>query len=282
MPPGVHLQDAGLGQFGRAHGSGSRVSRVRVGAGGHAVPRAFGRRTIGVRRWEVGAARVGGGPGRVAAARRTGRSQPEVRGASAPSMRNSIVASDHPGIQRKPKDRRAPSMPSDLRVRRRDGLAAAREVDDLVVAEQVRAVVRTISRIGEGDLADLGVGRSVAAHLDEVPQGPGVGRDEDLRLGRVGQDRPRGLAGLLPPQRPVLDRRELGRSGRRPAPGRRPGSCSMASSQIRAARGRRRSASGSTNDAVRLVDEPLAELRIPESGPVPDQFVRERPADARR
>src|SRR4051794_16675224 len=88
----------------------------------------------------------------------------------------------------------------DLAVRGGRRLVPAREVDQRIVAEQARALGPEELQDRDRHLADLDVGRRVAAHLDEVPQGPGVGGDEDLGLGGVGQDAPRRLARLLPPQ----------------------------------------------------------------------------------
>jgi len=94
---------------------------------------------------------------------------------------------------------------SDLAVFGSDGLAACGEVEEGVVAEEVGCFLLKQLADGDGQAADLNVGRRVAAHLDEMAQGPGVGRDQDLGLGGMGQDATRRLAGFLAPEGPVGD-----------------------------------------------------------------------------
>ena len=72
-----------------------------------------------------------------------------------------------------------------------------------IVAENVRRFGLHDLQHLHGELADFDLRVPAGAHLDEMPQGPGVGRDEDLRFGRIGQDAAGRLPGQLPPQRPV-------------------------------------------------------------------------------
>ena len=74
---------------------------------------------------------------------------------------------------------------------------------ELVIAEQVRRFGLHELQHLDGQLADLDLGVPAGPHLDEVPQGPGVGGDEDLRLRGVGQHAARRLPGQLAPQRLV-------------------------------------------------------------------------------
>ena len=74
------------------------------------------------------------------------------------------------------------------------GLAAFGQIDQSVIAEQVGCFLLKKLAHGDRQSADLNVGRRVTAHLDEMAEGPAVGRHENLGLGGVGQNaaRPRG------------------------------------------------------------------------------------------
>src|SRR2546430_4551717 len=74
---------------------------------------------------------------------------------------------------------------------------------ELVVAEQVGGLALHELQNFDGELADFDLGMPAATQLDEVPQGPGISGDENLGLGRVGQDAAGGLAGELAAQRLV-------------------------------------------------------------------------------
>ena len=248
MPLGVHFQDAGMRTFGRAHDdrsegrrlgviqrgrrfteAGQPASNAGTAQGAGSKRRAEGRRGRG-RPPEIGPSE-GLTYGTIRdRTRRTATIDPRTPG----SIRGQVVIcgrrKEGAGVTDKTQHnarKTLPSMPFRTNSRMVEGipLISLRHQTfrcgvladcpppgrsaDRVVTEEVRTLDLEDLEHRHGDLADLGVGRLIASGLDEVSQGPSVGGHENLGLGRVGQDRPRGLAGLLAAERLVLEIREL-------------------------------------------------------------------------
>src|SRR5690606_22324126 len=80
------------------------------------------------------------------------------------------------------------------RIIRLDHPEPVRLFDDAVISEEVGRLGTQHLEHLERELADLGLGRGGAAHLEEVAPRAGVPGDDDLGLGRVGEGAARGLA----------------------------------------------------------------------------------------
>ncbi len=94
---------------------------------------------------------------------------------------------------------------SDLPVFGDHRLAAFGKIDEPVISKKAGRFLYEQLEDRDCEAADFDVGGRIAAHFEEVAQGAGVGRDEDLGFGGIGQDAARCLACHLAPKGSVID-----------------------------------------------------------------------------
>src|SRR5262249_42780822 len=75
--------------------------------------------------------------------------------------------------------------------------------DQLIIPEDVWGFFLHYAQYLNGQLPNLDLGVTAAAEFDEMPERPGVGRDENLGLGSIGEHTACRLTGQLAAQRPV-------------------------------------------------------------------------------